>query len=406
MNADELRERFATELFSPSAKGDLARAITESYLILCQCAVEVGVPTAEDVAAVIEHIIAQKLAAPEKASMVWEWMQIPDSYTKSKLWTTPLIKDVGRCIDVRRIKGFEGDERRLLNTFFEMRACCQMVRVIRNRNAHIDEYPNQTNQIMHEAYTVIRVYELHCELVGFRNNGLIKADALVVDDSASLHRIKKALAFLGPRLPEATSPAESGSKRGRTVLSVKDRERLASERLTIDSMRDLANEERHRLEEAVQRIVSDALGKLEIPSFDLFEEKVEQFLERVQGSAASDVDERRFDKAGSIDIAQAESQLIELRNQIRDEFKQKDSSFEGYNNILQRPVVFAALKQQCTSLEEFKSIPKLRNMMERNNWAYYEGQVKRFGDDIDRLLRSIDYDAKPALEDFDEDIPF
>ena len=406
MNADELRERFATELFSPAAKADLARAITESYLILCQCAVDVGVPTAEDVAAVIEHIAGQKVAAPEKASMVWEWVQIPDSYTKSKLSTTRLINDVGRCIDVRRIKDYEGDERRLLNTFFEMRACCQMVRVIRNRNAHIDEYFNQSNQIMHEAYTLIRVYELHCELVGLCTRGLIKTDTLAIDGSASSHRINTALEFLSPRQPEATGLVKSTPARKRKVLSVKDGKAQASGRLTIESVRDLANEERNRLEETVQRIITDELANLEIPSFDRVEQKVEQVLDRIQRPVVDDVGERQFEKAASIDIAEAESQLIRLRNQIRDEFKKKDSSFQGYNNILQRPVVFAALKEHCTSLEEFKSIPKLRNMMERNNWCYYEEQLKRFGDDIDRLLRSVDYGAKPALEDFDEDIPF
>ncbi|WP_431023942.1 hypothetical protein [Halomonas sp. H5] len=406
MNADELRERFSAELFSPLAKIDLAKAIHESYLILCRCAVDASVPNVEDVAAVLEDLSAKKPAAPEKACMVWEWVRIPDSYTKSKLSTPRLINDLGRSIDVRRIKDFQGDERRLLNTFFEMRACCQMVRIIRNRNAHIDEYSNQPNQIFHEAYTLVRVYELHSELVGYSRNGLIQAGALSIDDESSIDRKSSALEFIAPRVPAAVPTSQPTKRSGKSVISVKGGRVQASGRITLDSLTEIAEQERERLEAAIQRIVVDALDAVDFPTFDSLEEKLEKVLERAETRASGDDGDVSLDRPSLINVAEAENQLIELRNRIRDELKQEDMSFEGYNNILQRPVIFSALKVRCVSFDEFKNIPRLRSMMERNGWRFYEEQVNRFGDAIDSIFRRIDYSAKSSDEDVGDDIPF
>jgi hypothetical protein len=43
--------------------------------------------------------------------------------------------------------------------------------------------------------------------------------------------------------------------------------------------------------------------------------------------------------------------------------------------------------------------------MERNDWRFFKEQADRFGDEIDRILRSIDYGTKVQVDAFD-DIPF
>lgn len=98
-------------------------------------------------------------------------------------------------------------------------------------------------------------------------------------------------------------------------------------------------------------------------------------------------------KHARLSVADAEDKLIKLRNRIYSTMKDNQPNFEGYHNLLQRPLINAALESQCSSLDSFQSLGEYKRRIV-NESRYPEGfesaQIDQFGKAIDSLLRSID----------------
>ena len=120
-----------------------------------------------------------------------------------------------------------------------------------------------------------------------------------------------------------------------------------------------------------------------------------------------------------LSVAEAEDRLIQLRNRIFSAMNKDNPNFAGYHNLLQRPLISAALDNQCRSLDSFKDLDEYkRRIVQESRYPreFEKAQFKRFGKDIDNLLGSIDYTNRPSavsddtpspdFDDLDDGIPF
>ncbi|NCA70991.1 MAG: DUF2357 domain-containing protein [Sphingobacteriia bacterium] len=93
----------------------------------------------------------------------------------------------------------------------------------------------------------------------------------------------------------------------------------------------------------------------------------------------------------ALTVAQAERDLLALRDRIFAGMACEIVGFKNWHNMLQGPVVSAALAARCTTLESFLELAELRSRMQKYPAEFLERQVLHFGTEVGDLLVRIRY---------------
>ena len=167
----------------------------------------------------------------------------------------------------------------------------------------------------------------------------------------------------------------------------------------IDTLNEENNKNLANVDESIQRGYADIVAKI-----TSIEDRVStsQAGHKVLASPAKQ-------EAKKLTKAEAEKELVSLRDQIFNRMVNEIDGFKHYHNVLQRPLINAALSAQCRDLASFKSLKQFQMRMQRNPQHFADKQIELFGAEVGDLLERIDYSARVQQVpdfDFDDDLPF
>jgi hypothetical protein len=128
--------------------------------------------------------------------------------------------------------------------------------------------------------------------------------------------------------------------------------------------------------------------------------------ELVQEQPDDVVSDKSFDskQASAITVEQARQSLLALRNTIKLESLNQGLALENWENILQGPIITSMLKNQVTSLDEWKKIQDI-------SWRYIkhklimDQQLDQEWGQISEILNSIDW-PQGGYGELDDEMPF
>ena len=93
----------------------------------------------------------------------------------------------------------------------------------------------------------------------------------------------------------------------------------------------------------------------------------------------------------ALSVAEAQRELLALRDRVFAGMASEIIGFKNWHNMLQGPVVIAALAARCSNLGSLLELPELKSRMQKHPEACLERQVLHFGTEIDGLLARIRY---------------
>jgi len=411
---EDLVEKF----FSRSATRDLVLLIKQTYETLLTRAAKM--PDFSSKGDDVE--VARNFAKDSVGSDLYEACKLFDNvklgYSHSPFWTRRLITSLMSKGGSQQHSKRDKESKILTGYFFEFQAIC--LGLLQHRNARSHDSASRISHVEAAflSSSVARAFELSALI----HQALKKDEPLPGKAEYYATRLKESL--MEPST-DAYSEVSAGTEvrtdpsqgHAETMGLLKDiAEALKPIGEAVETLSDESPKKFKNLSKALTTKNSAVMSKLSQLSAAL-----EKTRREWNQTYTSDDDFQKASlmvtpRSGASSITQktskqdAERELVGLRDRIFVRMANEIDGFKHYHNVLQRPLIHAAISAHCGNLESLQALPEFQQRMGRNPPAYRDRQLELFGSEIDALLSSIDFGVTSAAWDagsgFDDDIPF
>lgn len=398
---DELIASF----FSRNAQRELAAIIRNTYSVLIACARMASRISEDDLDFAQEYVDSNKNNDLSKACKLFDFVRLGHSDSGSRLHGPRVIMQVQSPELAGHLGKSEQDLQNLVGLFFEFRACCLALLQHRHLLAHDSESRISFTQAAFLASCVTRSFELSHII-----HSVVQRQ---FSHLPTLNRYTTELrnAFGGSNDSQQVEQGKEDQVDGplHTILLLRE---IVDDVKPLNDAMEAISEEHSKTFASLDEIIQSGHADL-VTRISAIEERLSHNL--VQADLSEPVQVQQIhgsttkQEAPKLSKLQAEQALVSLRDQIFNRMLHEIDGFKHYHNVLQRPLINAALSAQCADLASFKRLKEFQMRMNRNPPHFADKQMELFGQQISELLERVDYAAKtqgnPDFE-FDDLPPF
>ena len=391
----QIQDNFESHFFSRSDKASIAELIMDTYVVLISCARKSlenssDVPE-DDLDSAEEYASSIKGSDLSPMCGLFGSVKLGPSSTLSTAWL------------LTKIRKADANMQGVVSMLLEFRGCCSVIREMRNWLSHDNESGISLDKEVFAASCIVNMFNLASKI--HRDAG--------VDFKHQESKDKYTQKF---KQLLAAKSSDERKERGDTVNTPKDEVLLAQREIRKDIQ---------SLDSAVDAISEGQVGLAK--SLNQVHNNLAAVMSAIRGIKGYTVANRfEADKDGGVggkstvdgredgprlSAEDAEDAMIILRNRIYRAMQADHPDFKGYHNLLQRPLINAAINNQCSDLDTFKNLDEYKRRVV-NETRYPDGledkQLERFGKEIDDLLKCVDYTKLPSSNpdiDLGDDIP-
>mgnify|MGYP003619764660 CR=1 FL=1 len=367
-----------TRFISPENQEFVGELIKNTFFLLMKLAENISTLSKEDRETAIS-LVKEMENDLSKTCRIFENFKISPSGYTNKIWTYNLIVNLYKE-EVYKSTNITNDEiKNIIRLFFEFRSCSTALLQQRNRISHGIKSSNIDCIFLMSC--ICRMLEINQQL------------SLLLNEDFEFQEKKS---FFNDNLLEVCQIISGKVAQNRVQeieIPIKD---------NLDTIFFQLSNKIEKLTEKGETQFTEIIENIEIIT-----DRVLSIDESITGKKNIIMHQvsQKTTNGRTLSRKEAEVELVKLRDKIFHEMVRNMDKFEPYNNILQRPIINALLKERCSNLSSLLEMDEVKKRMGRNPPEYKNRQVDFFGKEIDTILSKIDYSI-PISPTGGDDVPF